>query len=446
MILLMCDDLGWGDVGFNGNQIIRTPHLDELASKGMVFNRFYTASPVCSPTRASCLTGRNPYRMNIVTANSGHMKTGEVTLAEVLRRHRYHTGHFGKWHLGTFTTKMKDSNRGRPGNYADFSIPSQHGFETFFSTEAKVPTYNPMLKPIMYNEKIGESPRYGWQALKDRDSSDFYGTHYWHGKETKVDDNLSGDDAAIIMDRALHFIEQNSDSEDPFFVVIWLHTPHLPVVADEQQRSLYVSYDLKEQLYYGTITAMDQQVGRLWSALEKLGKAKNTMLWFCSDNGPENGTPGQTGSFRERKRSLYEGGIRVPSFVVWEDGIEPNQRLDFPMVTSDYMPTILDFLSIRHQLNRPMDGISMKPTMQGKETQRAQPIGFLFRNKMSWMTHQYKLISVDKGQTFELYDLLNDPKEQINIIGENSALVASMKEDLFAWIKSVDNSRSGEDY
>ena len=84
VILLMCDDLGWGDVGFNGNQIIRTPHLDELASKGMVFNRFYTASPVCSPTRASCLTGRNPYRMNIVTANSGHMKTGEVTLAEVV--------------------------------------------------------------------------------------------------------------------------------------------------------------------------------------------------------------------------------------------------------------------------------------------------------------------------------------------------------------------------
>ena len=132
VIMIMCDDLGWGDTGFNGNEIIKTPNLDLLASKGMVFNRFYSASPVCSPTRASCLTGRNPYRMDIPGANSGHMKMEEVTLAEILRKHKYKTGHFGKWHLGTFTSRIKDANRGRPGVSEHFSIPTQHGFDEFF--------------------------------------------------------------------------------------------------------------------------------------------------------------------------------------------------------------------------------------------------------------------------------------------------------------------------
>ena len=171
IILIMCDDLGWGDTGFNGSEIIKTPNLDLLASKGMVFNRFYSASPVCSPTRASCLTGRNPYRMDIPTANSGHMKNEEVTLPEILRKHKYKTGHFGKWHLGTFTSRIKDANRGRPGVSAHFSIPDQHGFDEFFSTESKVPTYDPMKKPKIYNEKIGESPRYGWAHIENEEDA-----------------------------------------------------------------------------------------------------------------------------------------------------------------------------------------------------------------------------------------------------------------------------------
>ena len=446
VIMVMCDDLGWGDVGFNGNKVIRTPNLDMLASKGMIFNRFYTASPVCSPTRASCLTGRNPYRMNITTANDGHMRSGEVTLAEVLRRHGFQTGHFGKWHLGTFTTKIQDSNRGRPGNYTDFSIPAQHGFDEFFSTEAKVPTYDPMIKPKIYQVEIGESLRFGWTNREANDSIEAFGAFYWKGKENRVVDDLDGDDAKIIVDRAMDFIDRSSKSEQPFFAVIWLHTPHLPVVADKTHRDIYSPYDLKEQLYYGTISAMDEQIGRLWMKLDELGERENTMLWFCSDNGPENGTPGSAGQFRERKRSLYEGGIRVPAFVVWEDHIQPNQTSEFPMVTSDYMPTILDMLEISHHLNRPMDGISIKEAIMGTQHERAKPIGFLFRNKMSWMTHQYKLISVDMGETFELYDVINDPEEQRNIALENKQLVDEMKQDLFSWINSVDDSRTGGDY
>lgn len=446
VILVMSDDLGWGDTGFNGNTIVQTPALDMLASKGMVFNRFYTASPVCSPTRASCLTGRNPYRMNIPNANSGHMKTEEVTLAEVLRRHGYLTGHFGKWHLGTLTTKMTDSNRGKAGNFREFSIPSQHGFDEFFSAEAKVPTFDPMKKPKNYNGEIGESARFGWEQLSEKDTSVAFGTHYWEGKEKLVTENLDGDDSKIIMDRALDFITRNYTSEDPFFAVIWLHSPHLPVVASEEYRKQYHDLDLKEQLYYGTITAMDEQIGRLWTKLEELGESKNTMLWFCSDNGPENGTPGSSGSFRERKRSLYEGGIRVPAFCVWENSIDPNQHTDFPMGTNDYFPTILDMLGINHQLARPIDGASVKLAINGESTERNKPMGFLFGPKRSWVTHQYKLISTNDGSTYELYDLLNDSAEKYNIASSQKEIVDNMKSDLSKWIKSVDNSRSGGDY
>ena len=446
VIMIMCDDLGYGDTGFNGNKVVRTPHLDEIASKGIIFNRFYTASPVCSPTRASCLTGRNPFRMNIPNANSGHMKTEEVTIAEILRRNKYRTGHFGKWHLGTLTTKITDSNRGRPGNFREFSIPSQHGFDEFFSTEAKVPTFDPMLKPKRYDEKIGESPRFGWAKVVEADSAEEFGTYYWNGKEKRVTTDLEGDNSKVIMDRALEFIERHSGSKKPFFTVIWLHTPHLPVVSDEEYRAQYQDLGFKEQLYYGSISAMDEQVGRLWQKLVDLEEADNTMLWFCSDNGPENGTPGSSGQFRERKGSLYEGGLRVPAFVVWPQKFEDFQKIDFPVMTSDYLPTILDLLDIKHQLARPMDGMSIVTALDGFMHEREKPMGFLFRSKRSWMTHQYKLISVDDGENYELYDLLKDPQEEQDISASNAEIVSEMKEDLLTWIESVNDSRTGGDY
>ena len=446
IILLMCDDLGWGDTGFNGNKIIKTPNLDLLASKGMVFNRFYSASPVCSPTRASCLTGRNPYRMDIPNANSGHMKTEEVTLAEILRKHKYKTGHFGKWHLGTLTTRIKDANRGKPGVLEHFSIPTQHGFDEFFSTESKVPTYDPMKKPKIYNEKIGESPRYGWAQIENEEDAEPFGTYYWNGKEMMVEQNLNGDNSKLIMDKAIDFIRNSNKSEDPFFSVIWLHTPHLPVVADKIHRNLYKDLDFKEQLYYGTITAMDEQVGRLWKTLNELEESKNTMIWFSSDNGPEDGTPGSSGTFRERKRSLYEGGVRVPAFCVWENGITSNQSSSIPMVTSDYLPTILDMISIKHSLARPMDGISLKEIIDGNQKERGASIGFLFKEKMSWVNDRYKLISEDNGDTFELYDLINDPKENHDISSEHVELMEEMKKGLSSWANSVNNSRAGGDY
>jgi len=445
IILIMTDDQGWYDVGFNGNNEIKTPHLDNLAANGIIFDRFYSASAVCSPTRASVITGRNPLRMNIPTANSGHMKDEEITLPEILKERGYATAHFGKWHLGTLTQLTFDANRGGKEKFQkDYSIPTMHGYDEYFCTESKVPTFDPMVYPTSF--KTGEGMRYGWRAIEDNDSKKIYGTAYWKGIEQKSTNNMKGDDSKIIMDRVIPFIENSAKENRPFFTTIWIHTPHLPVVSDTVHRSYYSKMDLQKQLYYGTLTAMDEQIGRLWSKLDELDIQKETIIWFCSDNGPENGTPGSASIFRERKRSLYEGGVRVPAFVIWKDHIKEGIRLDFPSITSDYLPTILDILNIKYPDSRPIDGVSLHGLLQGKNEIREDAIGFIFDQKISWVDNQYKLISVDNGENFELYNLINDRSEKENIIQKEPEIASKMKNELNHWLRSVENSKKGMDY
>lgn len=446
IILIMCDDLGWGDTGFNGNEIIQTPNLDYLASCGIQFNRFYSASAVCSPTRGSCLTGRNPYRYGIPTANAGHMKKEEITIPELLREKGYSTGHFGKWHLGTLTTQIKDANRGKPGDSTHYSIPTMHGYDEYFVTESKVPTYDPMWKPKEFDVEKGESLRYGWKAISYKTDAEKYGTHYWKGVETFETENLEGDNSKVIIDRVIPFIEKSLKEKKPFFTAIWFQTPHLPVVADEEMMARYSEYSHVEQIYFATISGMDEQVGRLWKKLEESGIEENTMIWFCSDNGPERETPGTADPFRERKRSLYEGGVRVPAFCVWPAKVNSGQKTDFPAFTSDYLPTFASLLNLTYPDERPIDGIDLSKVLRGEKIQRDKPMGFLFREKMSWVTQEFKLISTDNGDSFELYNLLEDPEEKENIIADHSELAAEMKKELFSWIESCNNSANGDDY
>jgi arylsulfatase A-like enzyme len=437
IIMIMADDLGWADVGFNGADKVRSPQLDALAKQGIILDRFYAASPVCSPTRASCLTGRHPHRLGITNANTGHLTKEEITLPEILKKEGYFTGHFGKWHLGTLTTKEKDSNRGRPGEAKHYSIPTMHGYDKFFCTEAKVPTYDPLVRPLKFDSTQSESLRYGWRALEENEGRINYGTNYWIAEETLVLDNVEGDDSKIIMDRVLPFVDEAVKNESPFFTTIWFHSPHLPVVADKEMRALYPSFSLAEQLYYGTISGLDQQVGRLWQYLKTLEIADNTLIWFCSDNGPENNTPGSAGPFRERKRSLYEGGVRVPAFVVWKDHWNGGVRLEYPMVTSDYLPTILDLLGINGLFDRSIDGISLQKGLCGENNVREEPIGFLYQKRMSWVNQQYKLISVDAGLTYELYDLILDPGEETDLAGHYPEQVDKLKKALLDWSHTV---------
>ncbi|GIW79291.1 MAG: N-acetylgalactosamine-6-sulfatase [Gemmatales bacterium] len=426
IILMMADDLGWGDTGYNGHPVLKTPHLDQMAKEGLRFDRFYAAAPVCSPTRGSCLTGRHPYRYGILSANVGHLLPEELCLAEVLKAHGYITGHFGKWHLGTLTKTIKDSNRGGPKGARHFSPPWLNGFDVCFSTEAKVPTWNPMIDP-----KSGKP----------------YGTYYWQQDGQRVRDNLDGDDSRVIMDRVIPFVQSAIRKEKPFFAVIWFHTPHKPCVAGPDYRKLYAAHSEEEQHYFGCITAMDEQIGRLRKTLSDAGAAGNTMIWFASDNGPENkAKPGSAGPFRGRKRDLYEGGIRVPGILIWPDKLKP-RVVRIPCCSSDYFPTILDLLDIRLQKHpEPIDGISLKPLLFGSMDRRPSPIAFEFAGKLALNDNRYKLIRPGRAADFELYDIVADPGEKKNLAADKPNVLEAMKQQLLDWRKSCQRSAAGKDY
>ena len=437
VILCMADDLGWGDVGFNGHPRVQTPNLDAMAASCLQFNRFYSGAPVCSPTRGSCLTGRHPYRYGIFGANKGHMLPEENTLAEVLRAQGYVTGHFGKWHLGTLTKTVKDSNRGGRENTEHYSPPWENGFDRCFSTEAKVPTCDPMRQPANdpHTTKVGAP----------------YGTYYWTGPGERATENLEGDDSRIIMDRAVPFIEEAVAQDKPFFAVIWFHAPHLPVVAGPEDRKPYEDMPEEAQHYLGCITALDKQVGRLRAKLQELGAADNTLLWFCSDNGPEGNedlvTNGTAGPFRGRKGTLYEGGVRVPGLLEWPARIHAHQETAVACSTEDYFPTVLAATGavVAHPRS-PMDGINLLPLLDGTLTERPNPIGFEHREQISLTGNRYKIISKNLGGDFALYDLQEDPGETTDLSKEQLERVAEMRAQLEQWRASCDQSRKGADY
>ena len=430
VILAMTDDQGWGDTGYNGHPILKTPTLDAMARAGIRFDRWYSGAPVCSPTRGSALTGRHPYRYGIFFANVGHMRKQEITLAEALKTQGYRTGHFGKWHLGTLTTKIKDSNRGRPGDAKHYSPPWDNGFDVCFSTEAKVPTCDPMLKP---------------------GTKQAYGTHYWDGPEHRVIENLEGDDSRIIMDRAVPFIRAAAKAGKPFLAVVWFHTPHLPVVAGPKHRKLYADQPEGAQHYLGCITAMDEQMGRLRNELRSLGVAEDTMLWFCADNGPEGRkktpTNGSAGPLRGRKRSLYEGGVRVPGLLEWPAKVTKPRVVTTPCSTSDYFPTVLDALGFHMKGQpEPLDGVSLLPLIEGTMAERPRPVGFESGGQVALIGNRYKIYGKGKSPKYELYDLIEDPGEKHDLAAEKPDIVKQMAATLEAWRRSCKGSLAGNDY
>ncbi|MGH9845860.1 MAG: sulfatase-like hydrolase/transferase [Blastocatellia bacterium] len=418
IILLMADDQGWGDTGYNGHRILRTPNLDAMAKAGLRFNRFYAGAPVCSPTRGSVLTGRHPYRYGILYANADSgdgpsryaLPLRELTLAETVKTRGYATGHFGKWHLGDFAGPKKSS-------------PSDNGFDEWFSTVRKVPTLDP--------------------------------SGYWHNG-VPVKEQLAGDDSRIIMDRALPFIEKAVSGGKPFLAVIWFHTPHLPVSAAPEQRAKFASYTEKEQHYWGALTALDEQVGRLRGELRRLDVHRNTMLWYASDNGPEGdapGTewPGSAGPWRGRKRSLFEGGIRVPGILEWPARVKSGRVVEMACSTSDYYPTALELLGIKNETQL-LDGVSLAPLINGKMKERPSAIGFETMGntrgspKLAWIENRYKLLtSLDGGEAL-LFDLQQDPGETKNLAAIMPEKVKAMESALRKWRESCAASNAGKDY
>ena len=440
IILIMADDLGWGDVGFNGNEEIKTPNLDAMAANGLRLKRFYVASPLCSPTRGSCLTGRYPWRYGILAAHTAGMRQAEVTVAEVARQKKYQTGFFGKWHIGW--VKPEDD---LPRGY--YSPPWEHGFEETFATTSAVPTWDPTITPPSF-------------AKKDRKAGSPWkgGKPYVHNG-VEVSDNMDGDDSRIIMDRVIPFIEKAAKEESPFLACVWFHTPHEPVVAGPAYREQYSKHGKLKQDYYGCITAMDDQIGRLRAELVKLGIDKDTVLFFTSDNGPADSLTkkgvASAGPFRGHKHTMYEGGLRVPSLVEWPGRIAPGTTSDAMTATVDYFPTIVELLgaSLGSKADRPYDGVSLTGTFDGSSPERPEPLFFGYRRLVSdidgqaLIDKQYKFLnSASKGGGYELYDLLADPSEKDNLMASKPEVAKAMKKRMAEFDESCRLSRDGADY
>jgi len=416
IILAMADDQGWGDTSYNGNHILSTPNLDAMAKSGIRFDRFYSGAPVCSPTRGSALTGRHPFRYGIFFANADSgadspskyaLPAREQTLPEFLKPLGYASGHFGKWHLGDFTGPAR-------------SAPTDNGFDEFFSTTRKVTTVNPEA--------------------------------YWTQKGKVPDADLEGDDSRILMDAAVSFIERSAHRRQPFLAVIWFHAPHEPVAATERHRAPYTQYPGKPEHYYGAIASLDEQMGRLRETLRYLKIERNTMLWYASDNGPEGdrqstASPGNAGPFRGRKRSLFEGGIRVPALLEWPARYGAPKVIKAAASTSDYLPTIL--AALNQPLPKELDGINLLPILDGKRPLRQSPLAFETINdtrgsqKLCWIEDRWKLLTDLDGKGELLFDLDADPAETNNLAASQSRIVATLRAKLEKWRASCTRSRQG---
>lgn len=453
-ILCMADDQGWGDVGYYHQSPAITPNLDAMAKVGLRFDRFYAACPVCSPTRGSVLTGRHPNRF--ACFEWGHsLRPEEITVAEALRTAGYATGHFGKWHLGSVSADSDVS-------------PGSSGFDEWFSS----PNFFD-LNPLMSRR----------------------------GKVVAT----RGEGSKVTMDAALAFIGGCAERKQPFLAVIWFGSPHSPHHALERDRRLYPDLSKSLQHYYGEITALDREMGRLRDALRKWGIADNTLLWYTSDNGPQGpnnrNRPGSTGGLRDRKGTLYEGGIRVPAIIEWPARLPQPRVSDFPCGTIDICPTLLELAGVsRKQQVRPLDGISLVSILK-QDAPRPRPLPFWARidrglstpsrkvleamraaaesgrpyhprndaamraertNRVlqrieqdglighaAWIDWPYKLHRIQdrKGRLrIELYHLEKDVAESKNLAKEEPERAARMRQALEAWQQSVVRSLRGEDY
>jgi arylsulfatase/arylsulfatase A len=421
VVLIMTDDQGWGDLGVHGNDAIRTPHLDALARQGVRFTRFY-AGPVCTPTRASLMTGRYHLRTRAIDTYRGRavMHPDEVTLAETLAAAGYRTGIFGKWHLG-------DHHPSRPidQGFAEALVHWGGGI----AQPADPPQGNSYFDPwLEHNGKLVQT--YGY-------CSDVY------------------------TDAALRFIDDagaRDQARKPFFLYLAFNAPHDPLQVSDDLARPYRAAGLDEQTakVYAMVENIDANVGRVLARLDERKLADDTLVLFLTDNGPAG--PRFNGGLRAAKGSVYEGGIRVPCFVRWPARFAGGRTLDRVAAHIDLAPTVLAACDVPPPPDVKLDGVSLLPLLDGAEV--AWPDRTLY---FQWhrgdaadrgracaaVSDRYKLVQpqgVEEGPApkdapWELYDLAADPGEQHDLAAAMPERVARMRAGYDAWFTDISATR-----
>ena len=260
--------------------------------------------------------------------------------------------------------------------------------------------------------------------------------------------DLKGSSSEIIINKALKFIEEKSNQNKPFFTVIWDGSPHIPFMASKSDTEKFKSLDERSQLHYAELAAFDRGIGILRDKLRKLNLAKNTIIWYCSDNGGLTEIyPETVGGLRGCKNTIWEGGLRVPGIIEWPSVIKPKVT-KYPVSTMDIFPTIADIVGLdENDFISPVDGISIRPVFENEIRKRDKRIPFRYKNQGALIDNDFKLIATSISEKkFELYNLRTDPGETQNISTENPRLFTTMKEEFLSWNQSVDSSFAGLDY
>lgn len=402
VVFIITDDQGYPDIAAHGNPIIQTPNLDQLHGEAVRLEDYHVA-PTCSPTRAGLLTGHWTNRTGVWHTIMGRsmIRKNEVTIAQHLKDGGYHTGMFGKWHLGD--------------NYP--FRPEDRGFEEVLRHGGG---------------GVGQTPDY-W------DNAYFDGA-YFHNSKAEPAKGFCTD---VYFDYAKRFILANKDSGKPFFAYISTNAPHGPMHAPEKYSKLYP--DLSESManFYGMVTNIDENVGEMRKFLRQNGLEENTIFIFCTDNGSV-GTKVYDANMRGGKGSEYDGGHRVPFFIYWPIGNLKGRVVSELCGHVDITPTLLDLCSVENQAGVKFDGVSIRPLLEGKakawpdrilvtDSQRVRdPIKW---RKSSVMTNQWRLIN---GEA--LYDIKSDPKQATDVASKHPEVVKTLRNFYDGWWADLEPS------
>ena len=341
VVVVLCDDLGYGDLACYGHERIRSPHVDRFAAEGLKLTSCYSAAPNCSPARTGLMTGRTPYRVGvhnwIPMLSPMHVRESEITVATLLRQAGYDTCHVGKWHLnGWFNLP------GQPQ-------PGDHGFAHWFSTQNNaLPNHRHPYNFVRNGIPVGPTEKYA---------------------------------AHVVVDEAINWLTTGRDREKPFFLFVCFHEPHEPIATAERYTKLYPSDDPSLSAHHGNVTQMDDAFGRLTGCLDEQGLRESTLVMFTSDNGPAitgRHPHGSSGPLRWKKGHMYEGGIRVPGLVRWPSRADPGRVSDEPVSGVDLLPTLCEIAGIDPPQDRRLDGASFLPVLDGERIERSQPLYWQF--------------------------------------------------------------------
>jgi arylsulfatase A-like enzyme len=418
LIVILTDDQGYGDVGFNGCKDIPTPHIDSIANEGVKFTNGYVSFPVCGPSRAGLLTGRYQDRFGYTTNPTvdpqnkiAGLPLEEENIAELLTKVDYRSAIMGKWHMGSH----------------EVHHPLNRGFDHFYGFLTGGHQYFPEQLTLTDLSEVKRQ----WEWYRTKIMEDH--------KRIDIDDYLTDE----LTDATTRYIQKQSKAENPFFIYLAYNAPHLPLQATEKylKRFSHIK-DKKRRTYAAMVSAVDDGVGRILDTLKSEKQLENTIIFFLSDNGGTSKNASNNAPLRGWKSDIFEGGIRVPFAMMWKNKIPSGQVYHQPVISLDILGTIAGITGVEISKDRPLDGVNLLPYLTGEK--KGAPHDVLFWRKheqgstMAIRSGSYKLANnfrETKGSV--LYNLDNDQEENRDLLKSHPEVASELKDKWKAWSKEL---------